>query len=229
MPIKKEWGTALKLSIPVMAGYLFLGIAFGLVAHQAGFGWPWVLFMSLYVYAGSLQFLLVPLMAAGASLGETAMLALMVNIRHLFYGLTFLESFRSFGPLKPYMIHSLTDETYSLLATLELSEGVDKNRVMFLISALNQSYWVGGTVTGAILGQAIPWDLAGIDFAMTALFTVIFTDQWLRTTNHWPALAGIACGLVFLLLIGPAGFLPPALVATVGCLLLLRKRGLIHE
>lgn len=225
---KKEFNAAFRWTLPVMTGYLFLGTAFGLILNQAGFSWLWALLMSSYVYAGALQFLLVPLMAAGVSLWETAVLAFMVNIRHLFYGFSFLEDFARMGKLKPYMIHTLTDETYSVLTALDEEAGADRRGVMFLVSALDHCYWIIGSVAGALLGKAIPWDLAGIEFSMTALFTVVFVEQWLKAKTHLPALIGAGSGLLFLLIIGPQNFLPPALLATVGVLLLAGKRGFIH-
>lgn len=230
MEVKKsELSYAFRSTLPVMPAYLFLGMAFGLVLNQAGFSWAWALFLSLYVYSGTLQFLLIPLMAQGAALSETAILAFFVSIRHLFYGLSFLDDFKAMGRYRYYMIHTLTDETYSVLHSLEEKPGIDRHRVMLLVSFLDQSYWAAGSLTGALLGKAIPWDLQGIEFSMTALFTVVFTEQWLKAKNHLPALTGIGASLLFLLTAGPDRFLPPALLATAGFLLLAKKGGLIHE
>lgn len=226
---KKEWKSALRWTLPVMTGYLFLGVAFGLVLNQAGFSWIWAIFMSAYLYTGALQFLLIPLLGSGITLWETAVLAFMVNIRHLFYGFSFLDEFSAMGAWKPYMIHTLTDETYSLLTGLETDPETDRHGVMLLVSALDQIYWVAGSLAGALLGQAIPWDLAGIEFSMTALFTVVFVEQWIKAKNHLPALMGIGAATLLLVVLGPEQFLPPALVATVGLLLIGRKRGWINE
>lgn len=225
---KKDGAIAFKYTIPIMMAYLFLGTAFGLVLNQAGFSWVWALFMSFFVYAGSMQFVLIPLMAQRAALPEVALLTLMVNIRHLFYGISFIEEFSLLGKLKPYMIHTLTDETYSLLTALELEEGTDRRSVMFLVSLFDQGYWIIGSVAGALLGSAMPWDLTGIDFSMTALFTVVVTEQWINSKNHLPAVIGVASSIFYLIIIGPAQFMPPALLTTVGLLIIANKRGIIH-
>lgn len=212
-------------TIPVMMGYLFLGVAFGLVLDQAGFSWVWALFMSVFVYAGSLQFALVPLMAQGAGLWATVILSLLINIRHLFYGLSFIEKFNGAGRRKPYLIHALTDETYSLLTGLKIQEGLDRHNIMFLISLMDHCYWIAGSVAGTLIGQAIPWDLTGIDFSMTALFTVVFTEQWLGSKNHLPALVGLGSSIFFLMAVGPQGFMLPSLLTTVAFLIMAERRG----
>lgn len=225
---KKDFAVAFKYTIPIMTAYLFLGLAFGLVLNQAGFSWVWALFMSFYVYAGSMQFVLIPLMAQGAPLAEVAILTLMVNSRHLFYGLSFIEDFNSMGKLKPYMVHTLTDETYSVLTALEGQEGRDRRAVMFLISLFDHAYWIIGSLAGTLLGKVMPWDLSGIDFSMTALFTVVFTEQWLRAKNHVPAVIGVASSVFYLILVGPGNFMLPALITTVGLLIIAQRRGIVH-
>lgn len=225
---KDELKTAFKYSIPVMTAYLFLGIAFGLTLYQAGFSWPWSLFMSGFIYAGSLQFVLVPLMAQGASLLSVVILTLAVNIRHLFYGISFVEEFNAMGRYKPYAIHALSDETYSLMTGLKAEKGVNRHRVMLLIAFLDQMYWIFGSVVGTLLGRAIPWDLTGIDFSMTALFTVVFTEQWLQAGSKLPAVIGLISSVFFRILIGPDGFMLPSLLTMVGLLMLAKRRGLIR-
>ncbi|MGN0975592.1 MAG: AzlC family ABC transporter permease [Gemmiger sp.] len=210
----REFRFAARQTVPVLCGYMFLGIAFGLVLHQAGYGWGWALAMSLFVYAGSLQFVLAGMLGS-AGLLSTALTALSVNSRHLFYGLSFLEKFRAMDRARPYMIFSLTDETYSLLCSVQTPEGMDENRVLFFISLLDQIYWMAGSVLGAVLGNVLPFDLTGIDFAMTALFVVIFLEQWLNASSRLPAVIGLAFGLLSLALFGPQRFLLPALIATV--------------
>ena len=174
--MKEALRFALVKTIPVLLGYLFLGVAFGVVLQRSGYGAPWALLASTVIYAGSGQFVMADLLAAGAGLLTVAATALLVNSRHIFYGLTFVERFRGM-PGRAYMIFSLTDETYSLLCALRAPEGIDENRAMLLIALLDQSYWVLGSCLGALLGQALPVDLTGIDFAMTALFTVILVEQ----------------------------------------------------
>lgn len=208
-------------SLPVLFGYIFLGIAFGLLLQQAGFGAQWALASSVLIYAGSMQFLL-PSLLLGGSWAEVAVMTLLVNGRHLFYGLSFIEKFKKMGNACPYMIFSLTDETYSVLCALDVPEELDENRVLFLISLLDQCYWVTGSVIGALAGQYIGFNTTGIDFAMTALFVVIFLDQWKGTKNHIPALLGLFIGTGALVLLGAERFLLPALCLTVAALVLLR-------
>lgn len=211
-------------TIPVLLGYLFLGIAFGVVLQRNGYGAPWALLASTAVYAGSGQFVMADLLAAGAGLLTVAVTTLLVNSRHIFYGLTFVERFRGM-PGRWYMIFSLTDETYSLLCALRVPDGIDENRAMLLIALLDQSYWVLGGCIGALLGQALPVDLTGIDFAMTALFTVILVEQVRVAGQRLPALIGGVSALAMLLLLGPEAFLLPSLLVTVT--LLVCGRGLL--
>ena len=230
--MKKALPAAFRQSLPVAFGYIFLGIAFGVVLHEAGYGPLWALACSVFIYAGSLQFVLVPLLAAGAPLYTVALMTLLVNGRHIFYGLAFIDRFRRMGRRFAYMVLSLTDETYSVLCDLKCPDGADERDVAFLVSLLDHSYWVLGSLIGALLGQALPWDLTGIDFSMTALFVVIFINQWKQFKSHLPALTGLACALVSLLLLGPDRFLLPALAAAVAILTAFRRLlapGLAHD
>lgn len=213
---------AFRQSLGVLFGYVFLGTAFGILLRQAGFGALWSLAFSGLVYAGSLQFVLAGFLAAPTALPTVALMSLFINARHLFYGLSFIERFRSMGKKRPYMIFSLTDETYSVLCGMdEVPAGVDKNGAMFLVALLDQLYWVAGSLLGTFAG-GLPLDFTGIDFSMTALFLVIFLEQWRGAKSHLPALLGLGCGAAFLLALGPDHFLPPALCATVALLLLAR-------
>ena len=213
---------ALRQSLWVLFGYLFLGTAFGILLRQAGFGALWALAFSGLVYAGSLQFVLAGFLAAPTALPTVALMSLFINARHLFYGLSFVERFASMGKKRLYMIFSLTDETYSVLCGMDqVPAGVDKHGAMFLVALLDQLYWVAGSLLGTFAG-ALPLDFTGIDFSMTALFLVIFLEQWRGAKSHLPALLGLGCGAVFLLALGPDNFLLPALCATVAVLLLAR-------
>ena len=217
---------AFKNSLPILFAYMFLGMAFGLLLHQAGYNWPWALLTSVLVYAGSLQFVLVSLLAGGAPLLQVAVMSFLINSRHMFYGLSFIEKFNGMGKVKPYMVHSLTDETYSVLTGVKIGDEEDEGSVFFLTSLFNHSYWVMGSVLGALVGSSLPVELPGIEFSMTALFTVIFTEQWLTMKNHLPALTGLVSSIVCLLLLGPDHFILPSLAATVAVLMLLKtKRG----
>ena len=205
-------------------GYVVLGIAFGLLLQRAGYHWLWALAISVCVYAGSMQFLLVGLLTQGADLTTVAITTLVVNSRHLFYGLSFIEKFKAMGKRGLYMIFSLTDETYALLCSVPDSGTPHENQdLMFLMSSLDQFYWVFGSIVGALLGNLITFDTTGIDFAMTALFTVLFVEQWLASKNHVPAVLGLVCAIGSLLLFGPDGFLLPALCACVTLLMLGRR------
>lgn len=212
-------------TLPVLFGYLFMGIAFGVLLQKAGYHFIWAFFISLFCYAGSMQFVLISLLTGGASLIRCAFMTLMINFRHVFYGLSLIERFKGMGPALPYMIHALTDETYSLHCLIRPQPDMDEKRLMLAVSILNHIYWITGSVLGALLGSLITFDTTGIDFAMTALFTVIFVEQWKEAKCHIPALVGGGCALASLLLFGPTNFLPPALLACVA--LLLRSRGTI--
>lgn len=206
-------------SLPVMAGYLSIGIAFGLLMQEMGYNVLWALLISLVLYAGSMQFVLLQFLSGGASLLTVAVTTLLVNSRHLFYGLSFMDTFRSMGKKYLYMVHSLTDETYSLLCSYQPQEGEDGKQVMFWISLLDHIYWLVGTALGALAGGLIPFDTTGIDFAMTALFVVIFVEQWKGAKSHLPAIAGLVCGVFSLLVFGADRFILPAMILGIAVLL----------
>lgn len=221
---RKTLTAAFPVTVPVLMGYLAIGMAFGLMLQSIGYGPGWALLMSLMIYAGSGQYLGVALLAAGAPLPHVAFMTLMVNFRHLVYGLSMLEKFRGMGMRKLYMIFSLTDETYALLSSAKAPEGVEEHDFFFLVALLDHSYWIGGSVIGAVLGAALGFDTTGVDFAMTALFLVIAVGQWKAAGSHLPALLGGAATLVSLLLVGAEDMLLPALAIIVLTLTLLRPR-----
>jgi len=210
-------------SLPVMAGYIVLGIGFGILLKKAGYGLFWSFLTSFTIYAGSMQYVGVSLLTSGASLLSTALTTLVVNARHLFYGVSMIDKYKDAGGKKPYLIFSLTDETYSLLCTGEYPEGMDKNWYYFWVSLFNQSYWVLGSVLGSIIGTVIAFNTAGIEFSMTALFVTVFVEQWLSTRNHLPAIAGLTCSIVCLLFFGAESFLIPTMISITVVLLLCRK------
>ena len=181
---QRTLAAAFSVTVPVLMGYLAIGMAFGLMLQSIGYGVGWALLMSLVIYAGSGQYLGVSLLAAGASLTQTAFLTLMVNFRHLVYGLSMLEKFRGMGARKFYMIFSLTDETYALLSSAKAPEGVDEHDFFFAVALLDHSYWIAGSIIGAVLGAALGFDTTGVDFAMTALFLVIAVGQWRAAGSH---------------------------------------------
>lgn len=211
-------------SLPVMAGYIILGIGFGILLRGAGYGPLWAFAMGLLIYAGSMQYVGVGLIAGGASVITTILTTLMVNARHLFYSISMISRYRDAGRYKPYLIFALTDETYSLLCDGHAPEGADPHLYRFLVSLFNQCYWVTGCVLGSLLAGALPFPTTGIEFSMTALFISAFTEQWLSGGSRIPALAGLLCSLVCLLIFGPERFLIPAMLLITAVLTLLRGR-----
>ena len=211
-------------SLPVMAGYIILGIGFGILAHNAGYGILWVLAMSLLIYAGSMQYVGIGLLAGGASVLTVILTTIMVNARHLFYSISMLRHYKNAGRYKPYLIFTLTDETYSLLCDGGVPEGTDPNRFRFLVSLFNHSYWVLGSITGSLLSGILPFSTAGIEFSMTALFIASFTEQWITAKDHIPAITGLLGTLLCLIAFGPERFLIPAMLLITLFLTLFRNR-----
>ena len=221
---RKALSAAFPVTVPVLMGYLAIGMAFGFMLQAVGYNFIWAFFMSLSIYAGSGQYLGVSLLSTGATLGTVALMTLIINFRHLVYGLSMLEKFRGMGIWKLYMIFSLTDETYALLSSAQAPVGVNPRNFYFAIALLDQSYWILGSVIGAVAGAVIPIDTTGIDFAMTALFVVIAVEQWETYRSHLPAVLGAVATLMSLLLVGAENMLLPALAIIVVALLLLRER-----
>ena len=218
---KREFRRAFLATVPVMTGYLFLGIGFGFLMQQKGYGVLWSGAMSLFIYAGSMQYVAVDLLRGGAGLLTVALTTLMVNARHLFYGISMVDAYRNAGGKKPYLMFALTDETYSLVAGKE-----EPLSYCLTVSVLNHCYWVSGTVLGALAGSLIRVELRGIEFVLTALFVTIFTEQWLTAKNHRPAILGLAITAVCLLIFGKDVFLIPSMALIA--LALLMERGKHH-
>ena len=181
---------AFKQSVPIMAGYIVLGMGFGVLLESKGYGVLWAIAMSVFIYAGSMQYVAINLITGGASLIATALMTLMVNARHLFYGISMLDKYKDTGKYKPYLIFALTDETYSLVCSGTIPEGVDRNKYYFLVSLFDQIYWVIGSVIGSVVGSVLNFNTAGIDFSMTALFLVVFVEQWKSTVEGMGVSAG---------------------------------------
>ena len=200
-------------TIPVLTGYLVLGIGFGILMKTNGYG-IWLSFaMSLFIYAGSMQYVAIGLLAGGASLITIALTTLMVNARHLFYGISMLHKYQNMGIRKLYLIFGLTDETYSLVCkdTLPVEEK-NKSNYYFLVTLLNHSYWVFGSLLGALIGSVLPFNSEGIDFALTVLFLTVFLEQWLTSKKHTPALIGVGTSVLCLILFGQDKFLIPTML-----------------
>ncbi len=211
--------------MPVLTGYIFLGIGFGVLLYEKGYGVLWSAAMGLFIFAGSGQYVAVDLLANQASLLTAAVTTLLVNARHLFYGISVLESYAGAGVRKPYMIFALTDETYSLVTQKPTPEGMTRHQYCFLVSLLDHMYWVTGCVLGSLLGAALPVSFEGIEFVLTALFVTILTEQWLSTKNHRPALIGMGATAVCLLIFGKDVFLIPSLLVIALLLSLTDKTG----
>ncbi len=206
---------AFPYTIPVLTGYLFIGIAFGVMYAEKGYSFVWAVLMSLLVYAGSGQYLAVNFFVPGISFVQVVFMTLMVNIRHIFYGISLLEKFNNMGKKRWYMIFGLTDETYSLLCTTKVPEDVEEEKFLFAISVMNQSYWVFGSFLGAVAGMVVPFNSEGIDFAMTALFVVIFVEQWFEKKNRIPEMTGVSAAVLSLVIFGADRFVLPAMLGIV--------------
>lgn len=216
--MKKCAGKALVDTLPIMAGYIVLGIGFGVVLKTAGYGIWWALAMSVFIYAGSMQYAMVGLLTGGASLFTVGITTFLVNARHIFYGMSMIEKYRGTGLKKPYLIFGLTDETYSLVCNSD-----EPPQYYFLVSLFDQCYWVTGSVIGSLLGSIIPFNTEGIDFSLTALFIVVFTDQWMKTKNHVSALIGLVVSVICLVLCGSDKFLIPSMIGIMVLLFAMKK------
>ncbi|MCI5873532.1 MAG: AzlC family ABC transporter permease [Clostridiales bacterium] len=219
----KAFRAAFPHTIPVLTGYLFIGMAFGVMIQEKGYNFLWAMFMSLLCYAGSGQYLAVNFFSPGVSLFHVIFMEFMVNIRHIFYGLSLLERFAEAGKKRLYLIFSLTDETYSLYFITKVPPDVEEDKFLFAIAVLDQSYWIIGSGIGALLGNIIPFDATGIDFAMTALFVVIMVEQWMEKKNRPSVVIGLVCGLACLLIFGKENFILPTMIGIMLILLFGRR------
>lgn len=217
--MRNSLGRAFHDTLPVMAGYIVLGIGFGILLSTKGYGVFWALAMCLVIYSGTMQYVAIDMFTGGVSLGAASLTALMVSSRHLFYGVSMVERYKNIhGLKKAYMIHALTDETYSLVCES------DDEDYCFWVSILDHSYWITGSVLGTLLGQVLPFDSRGIDFSLTALFVSICVDQWLDSEEHAPALTGFASSVLCLLVFGAENFLIPAMLMITLALFALKGR-----
>lgn len=222
---KRLLRTAFLDTVPVMTGYVFLGFGFGILMQQNGFGVLWAAAMSLFIYAGSMQYVAISLLTSGASLVTAAMTAFVVNARHLFYGISMVDAYKGMGKKKPYLIFGLTDETYSLVSQLQIPEDVSPKGYCFLVTLFDHFYWVAGTVLGSLAGSLLPINYEGVDFALTALFVTIFVEQWLSTKKHGPAIVGVVATVICLIVFGTDVFLIPSMIIIAASLILMRKTG----
>lgn len=222
---KKALKTVFLDTIPVMTGYLFLGISFGILLNEAGYGVVWAFCMALFMYAGSAQFLAVSLLASHASILSSAIAIFLLNARHIFYGISLIDAYKGTGKKKPYLIFSLTDETYSLVTQNQPPEGMTRHNYCFLVSVLDHIYWIVGCVIGSVAGNILPISFEGIDFVLTALFVTLFVEQWLSNKNHLPAIIGVVSTVLCLVLFGKDIFLIPSMILIAVLLTTTRKTG----
>ena len=228
--MKEAFKFAFPHTIPIMAGYIFLGIPFGLLAVSQGFSPLFAILMSVIIYSGAIQYAAIDVFLASFNPINAIILTLMVGARHIFYGIAMLTKFSKLDSKKYYTIFGLTDETFSVLVSIDVPENLSRDWVYFFITLLNQMYWVSGTVIGVLLGSMITINLKGIDFVLTALFITIFVDQWLNSSSKVPALVGILSGLLCLVLFGANNFMIPAMVFIVGFFLYrFNKKGVARQ
>lgn len=221
---REAFRKAFPYTIPVLTGYLFIGIAFGVMYAEKGYSALWAVLMSVMVYAGSGQYLAVNFFTPGVSFLNVIFMTWMVNIRHVFYGISLLDRFHRMGKKRWYMIFSLTDETYSLLCTVKIPKGVEEEKFLFAIAVLDQCYWIAGSAIGGALKTMLPFNAEGIEFAMTALFVVIFVEQWMEKKNRIPACVGVIAAFVCLQIFGSANFVFPTMALCILALLVSKKK-----
>lgn len=212
-------------SLPIMAGYLLLGAGFGILLQSKGYGVIWAAAMSIFIFAGSMQYVAIDLLTGGATLIAAALMTVAVNARHLIYGISMLNKYKNAGKYKPYLIFSLTDETYSILCDGQVPENVDEYKYYFLVSMFNQLYWIIGSAIGAAVGNVIPFSTQGIDFSMTALFVVVFINQWRNSKHHFNAYLGVLGSILCLAIFGANNFIIPAMIVIVVGLCFAKRKG----
>lgn len=219
----KAFRAALPYTIPICIGFLFLGISYGFFMHSKGFSFLYPVLMSLFIFAGSMEFVTVNLLLTAFNPLSAFLLALMVNARHLFYGISMLDKYKNTGLKKPYLIYGMCDESFSINCTVTPPADVDKGWFMLFVTLLNQIYWVAGAALGSLLGSVISFDTTGIEFVMTALFVVMFINQWEETDNHRSALTGVFCSMVCLFLFWAQHFIIPAMALIIACFSLMAR------
>jgi len=219
----KALKSAFPHTIPIFMGYIFMGMVFGILLRSKGYNFWWAILMSSCIYAGSMQFVAINLLTSSFNVIAVVVMTFMINARHLFYGLSMLDKFKNMGRKKPYMIFSLTDETFSLIASAEPPQDVNKNWFYFFIALLDHFYWIIGSVIGAIIGSVWSFNTKGIDFVMTALFVVIFVEQWKSNKNNMPAFIGICASLLCVIIFGSSNFIIPSMILILATLTAFRK------
>ena len=213
----KALKAAFPYTLPIFTGFWFLGMAYGIYANASGFSFLYPMFMSLLIYGGSLEFVTVEMLLSPFAPIQVLIMALLIQARHLFYGLSMLDKFKGLGWKKYYLIFGMCDESFTVNCTVTLPDDVDRGWFMFFVNLLNQIYWILAATAGALLGYVIHFDTTGIEFVMTALFVVMFLNQWEEAKDHRPALTGLICSAVCLLLFGNSKFIVPAMILIILC------------
>lgn len=213
----KAFKAAFPYTLPICVGFLFLGMSYGFLMRSRGFPVFYPMLMSLCIFAGSMEFVTMELLLSAFAPVHAFLLTLMVNARHLFYGISMLSKYQNVGRKKFYLIFGMCDESFTINCAVDPPEGVDRGWFMFFVTLLNHAYWVSGATLGALLGSVLRFDTTGLDFVMTALFVVMFVDQWEKASEHRSALTGLGCSLLCLLLFGSEGFLLPAMGLIIVC------------
>lgn len=221
--IKRAFQAAFPYTLPIFAGFWFLGMTYGIYMHVSGFCFWYPMLMSLTIFAGSIEFVTVNMLLGAFNPLQALALALMINARHLFYGISMLDKYKGTGWKKPYLIFGMCDESFSINYTAQIPPEVDSGWFMFFVTLLNQIYWVSGATLGGLFGALLPFNTQGLEFVLTAMFVVIFLDQWLKEANHTSAILGLALSLLCLMAFGADGFIIPSMLAILAVLLLLRK------
>lgn len=220
----KALKAALPHTIPVFTGFVFLGAAYGILMNSNGYGVGWSLIMSLIVFAGSSQYLAISFLTTAFNPLYAFLMILIVNARHLFYGISMLDKYKGTGKLKPFLIFGLCDETFSVVFAAEAAEDISRKWFIFFITLLNYLYWAMGTFIGGIVGSMITFNTTGLDFVLTALFVVIFLGQWKSNKDHKPAIIGLLSSIACLIIFGPDNFIIPSMIVIIVILTLIRKQ-----
>ncbi len=221
--IKKAFLAAFPKTIPIMTGFLFLGMTYGIYMNASGFSFWYPMCMSMLIFAGSMEFVTVSMLLGAFSPISAFLMTLMINARHLFYGISMLDKYKNTGLKKLYLIFGMCDESFSINYTADIPKDVDKGWFMFFVTILNQFYWVMGSTLGGIFGSFLTFNMEGIEFVMTAMFVVIFMDQWMKEKRHTNAVIGLFLSAVCLVLFGKDNFILPSMLSILGVLTLLRK------
>lgn len=222
--IRKSFRCAFPHTIPIFAGFLFLGMTYGIYMQVSGFSFWYPCLMSLTIFAGSVEFITVNLLLGAFNPLQALALTLMINARHLFYGISMLDRYKGTGWKKPYLIFGMCDESFSINYTADIPADVDRGWFMFFVTFLNHLYWFSGATLGGIFGSLIHLNMEGLDFVMTAMFVVIFLEQWLKEERHESSLIGLGLSLACLCVFGADGFIIPAMLAILALLTFLRGR-----